>query len=135
MLARSPDNSEATTTTVVMPITIPITVSMERKRCAQTASIAMAMFSLGDTFISLLRPQSHYRIQFGSLQRGIPAADNANRGRNHHRQKHIKRRYPQRDAERLRQGESGQRSDPDANAASRERHNDGLDQNLQHDIE
>ena len=50
MPARRPLSSDATTTTVVIPMTIPMTVSMERKRCTQTASMAIARFSLGDIF-------------------------------------------------------------------------------------
>ena len=46
MPARRPVRSDATVTTVVMPITMPRMVRPERKRCVQTADIAMAMFSL-----------------------------------------------------------------------------------------
>ncbi len=37
-------SSEATVTTVVMPITMPSTVSSERKRCSPTACMASLMF-------------------------------------------------------------------------------------------
>jgi hypothetical protein len=39
--SRRPVSSEATVTTVVIPITIPRMVSRERKRCVHTPSIAI----------------------------------------------------------------------------------------------
>ena len=44
---RRPVSSDATVTTVVMPMTIPRMVSSERKRWIHTACRAMRMFSLG----------------------------------------------------------------------------------------
>ena len=42
--ARRPVSSDATVTTVVIPITMPRMVRKERKRCVQTADIAIACF-------------------------------------------------------------------------------------------
>ena len=42
--ARSPVSSDATVTTVVIPITMPSTVSSERKRCSPTACMASFTF-------------------------------------------------------------------------------------------
>ena len=50
--SRSPVSSEATVTTVVMPMTMPSTVSSERKRCAPTAWIAIFMFWVALMFTS-----------------------------------------------------------------------------------
>ena len=81
MPARSPVSSDATVTTVVMPMTMPSTVSSERKRFAHTADIAIVMFSRGDAddFIRLLRAQGHHRIEFRGARRRIPAADHPDR--------------------------------------------------------
>ena len=48
---RKPVSSDATVTTVVMPITIPRMVSSERKRCVHTACTAICMFSAALIFM------------------------------------------------------------------------------------
>ena len=58
MPARNPVSSDATVTTVVMPITMPRMVRPERNRCVQTADIAIVMFSFGEIFIRLLTQPS-----------------------------------------------------------------------------
>src|SRR5665213_4623853 len=49
--ARRPVRSEATTTTVVIPMTMPRMVSPDRNRLVQTADIAMVIFSFGESCI------------------------------------------------------------------------------------
>src|SRR5579863_5399405 len=51
MLARRPVSSDATVTTVVIPITMPRIVKLERNRCVQTADMAIVKFSRGEIFI------------------------------------------------------------------------------------
>src|SRR5579863_1298932 len=51
MLDLKPVSSDATVTTVVMPMTIPRMVKPERNRCVQTADIAIVIFSFGEIFI------------------------------------------------------------------------------------
>src|SRR5437763_17035313 len=49
--ARKPVSSDATVTTVVIPITMPRMVRPERNRLVHTADIAMIRFSRGEMFI------------------------------------------------------------------------------------
>src|SRR5580658_7652558 len=66
MPARKPVSSDATVTTVVIPITMPRIVRPERNRCVQTADIAIVKFSLGEIFIQISERHSDLRATIGS---------------------------------------------------------------------
>src|SRR6185312_1604738 len=136
--ARSPVSSDATVTTVVIPMMMPRTVRPDRNLWDQTASIAMAMFSRGEIYMlfrsPLLRSQSDDRVKLRRLRRRIPAADDSDRARDKDRQNHVSRRDPQRHPEGRGQDFGHYRAETHADSPTRERHDDRLDENLHHDV-
>src|SRR5580658_4480226 len=143
MPARKPVSSDATVTTVVIPITMPRMVRPERNRCVQTADMAMVKFSLGEMFTFCLRysalsaslcPQSYDRIELRRFRCRIPSADDTDGTGNEHGQKHVNGRDPQGHAESRRQYSRQPGPDADPDGTAREGHQDRLDQDLHHNV-
>src|SRR5215469_16192042 len=94
--SRRPVSSDATVTTVVMPMTIPSTVRSERNLWLQTACTAICMFSVGLIFMSV-GPERYYGVQFRGARRGIPSRNDADYARYGNGEDHVRRSDPHRD--------------------------------------
>src|SRR5215469_16727773 len=93
--SRKPVSSDATVTTVVMPMTIPNTVSSERNLWFHTACTAICIFSEGLIFMSV-GPQRYYGVQSRGARRGIPSRNDADHARYGDREDYVCRSDPHR---------------------------------------
>src|SRR5579871_5782752 len=98
---RRPVSSDATVTTVVIPMTMPRIVSSERKRCVQTWRIARFMFSVGLMYMVLVRPQRHHGIEPRRPRCRIPAGSDSYNAGHANRQNDVPERDVQRQADHL----------------------------------
>src|SRR4029079_2043968 len=107
MLWRMPVRIEATTTAVMIPITIPRTVSADLNLCDDMLSNAIFRTSKGreaeirnrlGIFVLALLRQRNDRVEPRGLPRGIKSGNNADDARNRDRENHIKKSDRHRDA-------------------------------------
>ena len=131
----SPESSDATVTVVVMPITMPSTVKPERSLWLQTASSAIPSVCLGLILMAVsFRPQRLNRIKAGCAPGRIPTGNDSDDARNQDRENDVGRRYAQRRAGEDLKELGNRRADNEAEDTSRDREEDGLRQELQHDV-
>src|SRR5687768_7424494 len=129
---RRPVSRLDTVTTVVMPITIPMMVSSERKRCAQRAPSAMRTFSVGSMRMRLFGPKRDDRVEASGARGRVPTRYDASEGRNYNGQRDVGSRYGQADIESQRQQESRASTEGNADESANCGQQDRLDQKLQH---